>query len=84
MRDPAPYRNARVRRWLMKDFDLFLDQSDPSGMGPGDLGHYAGWLIERGGRPVARAIIRARQRYRQQVPARVRAAGLHRAYRRRR
>lgn len=48
---------------------------------PGD---YARWLIKAVGRPMERALIRARQRYEAQKPKRIRASQLHRAYRARR
>lgn len=47
-------------------------------------GDYAKWLIKQLGRPMERALIKARQRYDAQKPARIRASRLHRAYRRKR
>lgn len=45
---------------------------------PGD---YATWLVKNLGRPMERALIRARQRYEKQKSKRIRASQLHAAYR---
>lgn len=46
--------------------------------------HYYEWLIAMLGKPMRRALIRARQRYDAQKPAQRRASALHTAYGRRR
>lgn len=43
-------------------------------------GDYANQLIERAGRPMERALIRAKQRFEKQRPAHIRASALHRGY----
>lgn len=48
---------------------------------PGD---YARWLVALLGRPMDRALLKARQRYQAQKPAQIRASALHAAYARRR
>lgn len=46
--------------------------------------HYRDWLVERLGRPMERALIRAQQRYNKLKPAHIRASQLHTAYHRKR
>jgi hypothetical protein len=43
--------------------------------------HYRDWLVERLGRPMERALIRAEQRYTKLKPVHIRASQLHSAYR---
>ncbi len=67
-------RNPTMRRLLVVEaYEL-----------PESIGQYSQYLIKHGGRPMARALIRARQRYEKLRPIRLRASQLHTAYGRRR
>lgn len=63
----------RMMRWLLMAPSEFEE--------PGLRGDYAQWLVKNLGRPMERALIRARHRYDKLVPVRQRASALHRAYR---
>lgn len=82
----SPYENGRLRRSLVMDYlyDYLPGCSEPDETGPSDLAGYRAYLVRNGGRPMARALIRARQRYTAALPVRARLSTIHRAYRRRR
>jgi hypothetical protein len=72
----SPWLTKRsARRIILDDYRRGLAESTIA-----DDMHYGAWLVQRYGRPMARALICVRQRYAKQLPARIRACALHRAY----